>query len=551
MKKMKIFVMSLQIFGNLIQGFFNSLSFIFIFVSISHYNLSLQAFIITQHPKTISCVLVRTKVQNFCINNRICLNIFSPTSLFLYTNHFYNKKFCLNDNNNKYYKKSRHSRVGFKNKDKCQNVQLNKFSIFTPHDKYKLSSGILNYDVKDFLSPTPDLTKIDNTFIKDVNAPNVISEELPLLQNVLNNDYQSPLFNNDCNMLNDFNPKEIPNRDKLYIDKSIIYNISSDQYIVVGFIAAAHGLNGYIKVKSYTKNPELKLCKPGYRFLKFPYNDDNVIPMKITNGKCLGDKDSYLVKLEGIDTKAQALRLKGAYITILLNDIDPLEENTFYASDLLDLDLYLYNDINRTKLGKIVGFLHRSDIAYSKKYEDFVDDLIDVEMDMRISLKTLINATKENSEKRENSFDTEKGVSIITENDLDDADDIIDVSDEFDKPIVHGVHYIKYYNCSICKKSFTNYDKAMEHDKMHKENVITTDILVNNEDDTNQDNKLKIVDIEEISKGKIRRPIRRFYVPLVKDETVKFIDVENRSVYVDPYTIFIGEDGTSVMNSEN
>lgn len=549
MKKMRTVVMNLQIFGKM-EGSccIGLLSILFMLILISRHNLLLKMLIFVQHPKNISSVSLMTETPRFCIGTHTAIS-------FLHKNHkVYGK--CLSiytSDEGKYYKKSKHSKVGFKHKEKKQTTQLNKFRLFTPFEKEQiLNFGFFDHGFRDPPCPRTDYAETSSDLTKySGNTQNITSEQCLYTPSIPKSERYKGLMgpSNKPNLLDDCSSKKV-NRsaDRLYIDKSLIYDISSDQYIVVGFITSVHGLNGYVRVKSYTNNPEVELCKPGYRFLKFPYNDDNVVPMKITCGKCLGDNNSYLIKLDGVDTKTQALRLKGAYITIPLNNVDPLEENTFYSRDLLNLDLYLYNDAYKTKLGKIVGFVHRSDLAFSKKYEDIIDDLIDVEMDMRISLKTLINSVKENSTKTNDTGIREKGLSIVTDNDISDADEVIDISNELDYNDVQGVHYVKYYTCSICKRTFTNYDRAITHDKTHQQ---TPSIQDNDEGDVDQENKIKLVDIEEISKGKIRRPIRRFYVPLLRDETVKFIDLENKSVYIDPYTIFIGEDGTFFTKNEN
>ncbi|BAM41803.1 16S rRNA processing protein [Theileria orientalis strain Shintoku] len=359
-------------------------------------------------------------------------------------------------------------------------------------------------------------------------------------------------------------------KSKFYIDKSIIYTIPQEDYVVIGEILTTYGLKGHVKVKSYTPRPEVRLCEPGYRYLKIPYNEEKVIPIKLERGRNSGSKDVYIVKFEGFDTVEQSQRLSNTYLTVPLAEMPPLEEDAYYSRDLIGLYLYLYNDIKKTKLGKIVGFVHHSDLALKKKFEEVCDDLIEVQMDMKLSLQTLIevtNAAKENRENEEQQRHQDeggkgcksgynKGPTIVTERELEDADEIVDMYEEFKTPNFKSIAYVKYYECSTCHREFTNHTQALLHEKEHesksknvggveKEEVIAergereeSEI----EESEESEKKLKVISIEEIIDKEIKKPQRRFYVPLVRNETVTYIDVENKSVYVDPYTIFIGED---------
>uniref|UniRef100_A0A3B0MZU9 C2H2-type domain-containing protein n=1 Tax=Theileria annulata TaxID=5874 RepID=A0A3B0MZU9_THEAN len=166
---------------------------------------------------------------------------------------------------------------------------------------------------------------------------------------------------------------------------------------------------------------------------------------------------------------------------------------------------------------------------------------------MKVSLKTLINVSKASINNGTQNSDEVKEepvkCSLVMERDLEEADEIIDASKEFENPYFKSMMYIKYYECSVCKKEFTNQTTALLHENTHNGN--SQKQLVDDLEEKRKegmDKKIKILSIEDIAEEDIKKPIRRFYVPLIRSETVKYIDVENKSVYVDPYTIFIGED---------
>ncbi|GIX61346.1 16S rRNA processing protein [Babesia caballi] len=339
----------------------------------------------------------------------------------------------------------------------------------------------------------------------------------------------------------------------ILLDKSIIFSTPVDEYIVVGKILSPHGLRGHVKVRSLCSNPELRLCEPGYRFLKFRNRDETVMPIKIEYGRLLDGEKTYRLKLEGVDSKDQALRLNGSYLSVSIRDVPPLEEDCYYSRDLMDLDIYLFNDDTKTRLGKVVGFWHREDLVSHPKFTNLTEDLIEVEMDIRLSLQTLVSLTKKSKEMAEAEREAPatmkpKGVSVVTDRDLDAADEVIDAEEELASAKMMGVHYVKYYTCSLCKKEFTNQATAMEHDRAHEAGVIP-DAAEHEPAGSLQDGNhqgQRVYTLDEFYEKDIKTPVRRFYIPLIKEETIKFVDAPNKSIYVETFTVFIGEDGNKI-----
>ncbi|GIX62777.1 16S rRNA processing protein [Babesia caballi] len=339
----------------------------------------------------------------------------------------------------------------------------------------------------------------------------------------------------------------------ILLDKSIIFSTPVDEYIVVGKVLSPHGLRGHVKVRSLCSNPELRLCEPGYRFLKFRNRDETVMPIKIEYGRLLDGEKTYRLKLEGVDSKDQALRLTGSYLSVSIRDVPPLEEDCYYSRDLMDLDIYLFNDDTKTRLGKVVGFWHREDLVSHPKFTNLTEDLIEVEMDIRLSLQTLVSLTKRSKEIAEAEREAPttmkpKGVSVVTDRDLDAADEVIDAEEELASAKMMGVHYVKYYTCSLCNKEFTNQATALEHDRAHEAGVIPDEgehEPTGSLQDGNHQGQ-KVYTLDEFYEKDIKMPVRRFYIPLIKEETIKFVDVPNKSIYVETFTVFIGEDGNKI-----
>ncbi|GIX61396.1 16S rRNA processing protein [Babesia caballi] len=325
----------------------------------------------------------------------------------------------------------------------------------------------------------------------------------------------------------------------ILLDKSIIFSTPVDEYIVVGKILSPHGLRGHVKVRSLCSNPELRLYEPGYRFLKFRNREETVMPIKIEYGRLLDGEKTYRLKLEGVDSKDQALRLNGSYLSVSIRDVPPLEEDCYYSRDLMDLDIYLFNDDTKTRLGKVVGFWHREDLVSHPKFTNLTEDLIEVEMDIRLSLQTLVSLTKKSKEIAEAEREAPptmkpKGVSVVTDRDLDAADEVIDAEEELASAKMMG--------------EFTNQATAMEHDRAHEAGVIPDEgehEPAGSLQDGNHQGQ-RVYTLDEFYEKDIKTPVRRFYIPLIKEETIKFVDVPNKSIYVETFTVFIGEDGKKI-----
>ncbi|KAK1445048.1 ribosome maturation factor RIMM like protein [Babesia gibsoni] len=450
---------------------------------------------------------------------------------------------------NKYYKPSKYSKVGFKGglkkKLETQEERLARtYNIMAPMPKEELVNMQENGETIE-----PELLANMDKYIKAKIAEEEASEK----RNQEEKEKQkkpTPQKQSLKPPKEDYKSK-CPNA--ILIDKSMLFSTPLDEYVVVGKILKPHGLKGHVKVRALCNDPEIRLCEPGYRFLKFEMRDDTVMPIKIEYGRLFDGIKTYRLKLEGIDSKDQALRLNGAYLSVSLRDVPPLEEDCYYSRDLLNLDVYLFNDDSKTKLGKVVGFRHREDLVSMPKLASITEDLLEVEMDIKLSLSTLMALTKaskdasDESETRTTTSKT-KGVSVITDRDLDTAEEVINAEEELGNSNMAGIHYVKYYVCSICKKEFTNHSVALEHDRAHEAGAlpeISEQPETTQESDGNSQEE-KIYTLDEYYQKNIKRPLRRFYIPLIKEETVKFVDVPNKSIYVETYTIFIGEDGNKI-----
>jgi len=134
------------------------------------------------------------------------------------------------------------------------------------------------------------------------------------------------------------------------------------EYFKIGQITNAHGLKGEVKVYPLTDN--LK------RFSKlksiFMLQGDEYKVVDITSVKYL--KEFVILKLVGIDSMDNALKLKNQYVFIDRARAVKLPKDTYFISDLIGIEVVTDKGIN---LGKVTSvFPTGSNDVYEVKAED-------------------------------------------------------------------------------------------------------------------------------------------------------------------------------------
>ena len=89
--------------------------------------------------------------------------------------------------------------------------------------------------------------------------------------------------------------------------------IIKNEWLVVGLITSCHGINGQVKVKSLSDFEE-RFLKPGMRWLQ----KENEPPSKIKllSGFKQPGKETFIIKLQGINNRNRAERIKKCKILV-------------------------------------------------------------------------------------------------------------------------------------------------------------------------------------------------------------------------------------------
>ena len=128
--------------------------------------------------------------------------------------------------------------------------------------------------------------------------------------------------------------------------------INQNEWLIVGLITSCHGINGQLKVKSLSDFEE-RFLKPGIRWLQ----KENEHPTKIEllSGFKQPGKETFIVKLKGINTRNHAEQLKKFKILVKTDNLPKLEKEEFHLLELINLDVKTLENDKLKTIGKVVN----------------------------------------------------------------------------------------------------------------------------------------------------------------------------------------------------
>ena len=128
--------------------------------------------------------------------------------------------------------------------------------------------------------------------------------------------------------------------------------IYKNEWLVVGLITSCHGINGQIKVKSLSDFEE-RFLKPGIRWIQ----KENEQPKKIelTSGFKQPGKETFVIKLQGINTRDHAEQLKKYKILVKTNKLPKLKKEEFHLLELINLQVKTLENDQLKIIGKVIN----------------------------------------------------------------------------------------------------------------------------------------------------------------------------------------------------
>ena len=128
--------------------------------------------------------------------------------------------------------------------------------------------------------------------------------------------------------------------------------INKNNWMVVGLITSCHGINGQLKVKSLSDFEE-RFLKPGIRWLQ----KENEPPsgIELINGYKQPGKETFIVKLQGVNTRNQAEQLKKSKILVKTDKLPKLKKEEFHLLELINLEVKTIENDELKIIGKVIN----------------------------------------------------------------------------------------------------------------------------------------------------------------------------------------------------
>jgi 16S rRNA processing protein RimM len=121
--------------------------------------------------------------------------------------------------------------------------------------------------------------------------------------------------------------------------------------IVLGRVAAAYGVRGWIKVKPFTEAPEALLDYPTWWLTTRDGGKERahrVLEARMHSG-------FVIARLEGVDSREQAAAFNGAEVSVPRAALPETEDNEVYWSDLADCEVVNRNGERLGKVAEVQG----------------------------------------------------------------------------------------------------------------------------------------------------------------------------------------------------
>jgi len=121
--------------------------------------------------------------------------------------------------------------------------------------------------------------------------------------------------------------------------------LSNNVWVEIGSILGPHGINGQVKVKSFTEVPE------GMFLYKNLFIGNEQKPIKIKLVRKI--KHNLICTVENIKTRNEAETIRNLILYVKRDEFPLLNDNEFYQRDLLNFEVF---NLKRESFGFIISF---------------------------------------------------------------------------------------------------------------------------------------------------------------------------------------------------
>ena len=103
----------------------------------------------------------------------------------------------------------------------------------------------------------------------------------------------------------------------------------TDDRVLLGHVAGAHGLKGEVRIRTYTETPE--------SIAAYGSLEDEAGARAFTIVSVRAAKGAAVARLDGVDSREAAEALKGVALYVTRTALPQAEDDSYYHADLIDL----------------------------------------------------------------------------------------------------------------------------------------------------------------------------------------------------------------------
>lgn len=153
-----------------------------------------------------------------------------------------------------------------------------------------------------------------------------------------------------------------------------------EQFLNIGQIVNTHGVKGEVKVFPLTDDPMR------FKKLKMVIIDNKEVQIL----SCKFQKDRVILKLEGVDTMDDAMRLKNKYLKVSRENAVKLPKDSYFIADLIGCSVF---DTDETPLGEVYDVIKTgsNDVYWVKgKKELLIPVLKEIVLEINVEDKKIV-----------------------------------------------------------------------------------------------------------------------------------------------------------------
>ena len=128
--------------------------------------------------------------------------------------------------------------------------------------------------------------------------------------------------------------------------------INKNEWLEVGLITSCHGINGQVKVKSFSDYEE-RFIKHGMRWLQKEKETPSEI--KLISGFKQPGKENFIIQFHGINSRDHEEQLKKYKILVKTNKLPKLKKEEFHLLELINLEVKILENNKFEIIGKVLN----------------------------------------------------------------------------------------------------------------------------------------------------------------------------------------------------